>query len=83
MPSVYPPVTRFRLGRDDTIWLDLRPSAEGKVSVILDGTGEPVGTAIVPANVTIWQSDRSHVWALEQDEFGLASVLRYRVAGLN
>lgn len=38
--------------------------------------------AIVPPNVTILQSDRTHVWALERDEFGLASVLRYRIEGL-
>lgn len=38
--------------------------------------------AIVPPNVAIWQSDRTHVWALERDEFGLASVLRYRIEGL-
>ena len=62
-----------------TILLDLRASREGKVSVILDAMGQPIGTVAVAENVTIMQSSRSHVYALERDEFGLASVVRYRI----
>jgi hypothetical protein len=83
MPAVFPPVVRLRLGLDDTIWLDLRPSRDGKMSLILDRNGQPIGTVVVPTNVTISQSNRSYAYALERDDVGLASVVRYRIVGLN
>lgn len=81
MPSRYPPVVRLRHGVDETIWLDLRPTSEGKPSLILDLTGKPVATVVVPHNVTISQSDRNHIWGVARDENGLGSVVRYRIAG--
>jgi len=52
------------------------------LSLVLDEAGEPLGTVLLPANVAIVQSSRSHVWAVERDEYGLASVVRYRMSGL-
>jgi hypothetical protein len=52
------------------------------MSLILDETGQPIAAVVVPSNVTIWQSNRSHAWALERDEFGLASIIRYRIVAV-
>jgi hypothetical protein len=78
MPAVYAPVTGFRLGLDDTFWLDLRETGEGRVTLILDARGEPIGAVLLPAHVVIRQASRTHLWVTERDEFGLNSVVRYR-----
>jgi hypothetical protein len=82
MPSIYTPVVALRLGVDDTIWFVLQPTAEERVSLILDGRGEPIATVATPVNVVIRQSSATHVWATERDEYGLNSVVRYRIEGL-
>jgi hypothetical protein len=79
MPTVYAPTSGIRLGADDTIWLDLRATQDGRLSLALDGNGDPIGTVLLPSNVTIRQSSRTHIWATAIDENDLVSVVRYRI----
>ncbi len=81
LPPVYAPVERMTLGLDSTVWVDLRPDTEGPVTLILDQRGDAIGTVLVPAHSRIQRASRSHVWTTEIDEYGLASVVRYRVIG--
>lgn len=82
MPEIHPPVERMRLGLDGTIWIDLRETAEGGVTLILDDEGAPIGSVPVPEGAVIQQASRERVWVTETDEVGLVSVVRYRVEGL-
>jgi len=82
MPTVHPPVTGFRLGMDGTIWIDLRESEEGRVTLVLDGDGRPLAYVLLPEGAVIRQATRTHVWMTEADEFDLSDVVRYRVEGL-
>jgi hypothetical protein len=43
-PPVYPPVRSVRLGADQTVWLNLRRTADEFVWVVLDSTGNVVGS---------------------------------------
>ncbi len=81
-PAVHAPVERFTLGLDGTIWIDLRPTAEGQVTLVLDERGDSLGSVLVPPRSRVQQASRTHVWVTEVDEFGLASIVRYRVHGL-
>jgi hypothetical protein len=79
---VYAPVTAVRSGLDDTLWLDLRETDDGRITLVLDARGEPVGTVPIPERSVIRQASRTHLWVTETDALGLASVVRYRVEGL-
>jgi hypothetical protein len=83
VPPVYAPVQRITLGLDSTVWIDLRPTAEGQMTLVLDERGKPIGSVIVPPGSRVQQASRSHVWMTEIDEYGLASIVRYRVRGLS
>jgi hypothetical protein len=82
MPAVHPPASEFRVGLDGSIWIDLRPTSEGNVTLVLDPRGVPIASVLVPGGVLIRQASRDHVWAIHRDALGLTSVVRYRVEGL-
>lgn len=83
MPSVYTPVETILLGLDRTIWIGMRPTAEGREMLILNGRAEPVGSLMLPASTRVRQATANHVWVTETDTDGLSSVVRYRVEGLS
>jgi hypothetical protein len=82
MPPVYSPVQSLILGLDETIWITLRDSADVRRTLVLDGRGEQIGSVETSTRVRIRQATATRVWALELDDDGLASVVRYRVQGL-
>lgn len=77
----YPPVRNIVLGRDNTVWLELRTTTGGHRWLMLDPKGNPVGTIVVPNEVTLKAAERGTVWGLITDEDGLLGVVRYRVSG--
>lgn len=83
MPSVYTPVETVLLGLDNTIWLGMRPTDEGREMLILNGRAEPIGTLMLPASTRVRQATGTHVWVTETDADGLSSVVRYRIVGLS
>jgi hypothetical protein len=82
MPPVYAPVQSIILGLDATVWITLRATPEGRVALILDARGTPVGSLLVPPRSRIWQGSATHVWMTETDTDGLSSVVRYRMSGV-
>ena len=80
-PRVYAPLERLIIGRDGSVWIELRATTAGKPFRVLDANGKLIGTCVVPANVTIEATDREHVWGTEKDADDLESVVRYRVRG--
>jgi hypothetical protein len=83
MPSVYTPVETILLGLDRTIWVGMRPTPEGNGYLILDASGDPIGTLLLPASSRVRQATAARVWVTETDADGLSSVVRYRLAGLS
>jgi hypothetical protein len=82
MPAVHPPASEFRVGLDGKIWIDLRPTRDGNVTLVLDARGVPIASVLVPDGVLIRQASRDRLWAIHRDALGLTSVVRYRVEGL-
>lgn len=83
MSSWYIPVETITLGLDQTIWIGLRPTDEGRKTLILNGRGDPIGTVLLPRSSRLRQATASHLWVTETDSDGLTSVVRYRVEGLS
>jgi hypothetical protein len=78
MPKIYPPVIGQFIANDHRIWLALRRTAEGNPWLILDERGDPIGTTVVPKNVTLLAAQGWQAWGTERDEFDVQSVVRYR-----
>jgi hypothetical protein len=79
VPAFYPPLRDMVLGSDGSTWILLRPTEEGNMYLVLDPAGSLRGRLLTPANVDIEAADGTHVWASVTDEFGVESVIRYRV----
>lgn len=80
VPPVYPPIEGIVVGRDSTLWLRQRRTAQGSPYLVLGPRGDVVGSVVLPANVTIKAADRSSVWGLEVDEFDVPSIVRFRIS---
>ena len=77
-PVVYPPAD-VTLGRDGTIWVELRRTEGGTPVDVLSEAGDPIGSLLLPARSRIHQASMTHVWVTERDLVDLTSVVRYRV----
>jgi hypothetical protein len=82
MSQWYIPVHTLTLGLDQTIWIGMRPTDEGRGYLILNARGDPIGSLMVPTSTRIRQASATHIWVTETDDDGLSSVVRYRVIGL-
>ncbi|MCH7933341.1 MAG: hypothetical protein IIC36_05030 [Gemmatimonadetes bacterium] len=78
-PPMLPPVVGMVGGRDNTLWIRMRDTAEGRPYRILDPSGEPVGTLTLPLNSRIAAADLHQIWVIEIDELDVESVVRYRL----
>jgi hypothetical protein len=83
MSNWYIPAQSITLGLDQTIWIGLRPTEEGRKTLILNGRGDQIGTLLLPRTSVVRQATASRIWVTETDADGLTSVVRYRVQGLN
>jgi len=83
MSSWYIPVETITLGLDQTIWVGMRPTDEGRVTLILNGRGDPIGSLLLPRTSRVRQATAAQIWITETDDDGLTSVVRYRVHGLS
>ncbi|MES2306288.1 MAG: hypothetical protein V4558_12310 [Gemmatimonadota bacterium] len=75
----YPPVRRVVLGRDNTVWLEMRTSAGGHRWQVLDPRGNVLGAFQLPTDVTLKAAERGTIWGLTTDEDGVQGVVRYKV----
>ncbi|HEX7120990.1 MAG TPA: hypothetical protein VF178_01380 [Gemmatimonadaceae bacterium] len=83
MPPVYAPVQSMALGIDGTVWVTLRDSAQTRMTMILNGRGDPIGRVRLSPRTRVWAGSASHLWMGESDADGVVSVVRYRIIGLN
>lgn len=79
IPPVYAPVRAILIGSDGRVWVGLYQASQGDPWLVLSPSGEPIGRLIVAGNVSLRVVDASHAWALEEDEVGVESVIRYRL----
>jgi hypothetical protein len=80
MPAQYPPTLGVHVGRDKTVWVELRPTApDTKLWLVLDPTGAPIGTATFPKGFQLLESDRTHAWGFERSGQIINALVRFRV----
>jgi len=80
MPPFYPPVLGIHVGRDRTIWVELKPaSPDAREWLVLDRKGEVIGVATLPKGVALLEADRAHVWGFERSAQVINAVVRMRV----
>jgi hypothetical protein len=60
-PTVYPPTASVFVGRDSTIWIEMRPDSARKW-LILDPAGQPVAHLTVPLDVRLKAGDLTTAW---------------------
>jgi hypothetical protein len=80
MPAQYPPTLGVHVGRDRTVWVELRPAMpDTKLWLVLDPTGAPIGTATFPKGFQLLESDRAHAWGFERSGQIINALVRFRV----
>jgi hypothetical protein len=81
LPEHYPPATTALFAeRGGALWLQ-REAIVGQPQrwMVLDQEGEPIAETAVPESVRVLTIRDDTFWALEFDESGVPSVVRYRI----
>ena len=80
LPETLPAVTSLVVGHYESIWLR-REEQVGEFAqwTVLDGTGEVVGVATLPQKQEVVAARGAVMVAVEEDDLGRASLVRYRV----
>jgi hypothetical protein len=79
VPPVYDTVEGVVVGRDGSLLLRLRARDEQRPHLYLDSSGELIGTMVLPSRVEVKEVDSQNVWALESDQYGVQSILSFRI----
>lgn len=80
LPEYFPPVTDLFVGQDGSIWLR-REETEGEMIdySVLWGDGAPRGTVAIPALQRVVAARDGVMVAVEVDELGIPTLVRYSV----
>ncbi len=79
VPPAYPPLASLHVGRDGSICVGMRTSTVTRQYLVFDLRGEPVGQFLLPAKARIGETDLNTLWAIEPDQDGIESLVRYRL----
>lgn len=83
VPDWLPPVSQCELSADGRVWLQREAlPGEPRTWVVLDPSGEPMGTFQVPADVEVRLVGTGTVWGVVTDALDVPYVVRYRVEGV-
>jgi hypothetical protein len=78
IPETLPPVTGLTVGRDGSIWLRREDRGEANVAwTVLASTGEVSGVVSLPRRQSVMAAAPSFIVAVEEDAFGVPSLIRY------
>ncbi len=61
--TVHPPLVSVLIGLDRTIWVQLRATKDGHPWMVLEPSGELIGTVVVPLDTRIVVASHGAVWA--------------------
>jgi hypothetical protein len=68
------------VGRDGTVWINLRDRTDRLYWIVLDQSGDPIGSIVLGRAVTLHVADRTSIWVTEADQYDVESVVRYGIA---
>jgi hypothetical protein len=78
-PKIYSRITDMVIGKNGTTWLEVRGTAAGHEEIALDARGNPLFSIQLPPNTMLVDASLKSVWAIQTDDDGLQSVVRYRI----
>lgn len=73
------PIRQVIMGSDGTLWLRTQRQAGHDPWLVLDPSGDSIGTLLVAPGSSLNQPSAGVVWMVERDQDDLPSVVRYRV----
>jgi hypothetical protein len=80
-PPTYPPVRRIVVGRDSSVWLELRTTRQSHRWLRLDRHGSPDALVDLPPYVTVEAATAARLWGVERDPVDhRQNIVRYRVS---
>jgi hypothetical protein len=82
LPAVYSPAQSIVLGLDNTVWIVMRATLEGRSTLVLNSRGDPIATVQLPPRTLLRQANARTLWTIQTDADGLGSVVRYSVTGI-
>ncbi len=78
VPEVLPPVTGLAVGRDGSVWLRREDHGEDHVVwTVLSSTGQVREAVSLPRRQTVAAATRGFFLVIEEDAFGVPSLVRY------
>ncbi len=81
IPTVYPPLRDLVVGRDGTVWVEIRSITAERRWQVLAPDGKPIGEVSLPSNVTLKVAQRDRIWALLESEDGEQGIASYAIRG--
>lgn len=79
LPWAYPPVEGLVVGRDQSVWIELRSTAPEHLWLVLDTKGETIGTVRLPKEFVARVTERGRVWGFDRDADRVTALVRYRI----
>lgn len=79
VPTTYPPLANLLVGRDGTIWIEMREKDDTRPYVVLASDGELLGTLTLPRTSRVAVAQQDRVWVIERDVDDIESIVRYGV----
>jgi len=80
LPWAYAPIEFLVVGRDQSVWIGLRPSTTDRTWVVLDASGASLGTLSLPKDFVVRAADRQRVWGFERDADRVTALVRYKLS---
>ena len=66
-------------GRDQTVWIELRPTTPEHMWLVLDTKGETIGTVRLAKEFVARVAERGRVWGFDRDADRVTALVRYRI----
>ena len=80
VPPSLPPVRRFLLGADGSVWLmRFDPVDQRQAWWLIDTEGRPWRWVVPSGNLRILWAGRDHVWGVVADPLGVNYIVRYEI----
>jgi hypothetical protein len=79
LPRHFAPIRRLVVGIDGTVWLEQMDGFHGGSWLVLDRSGTPRFQVRLPATFTIGDATIDSIWGTDQDDLGVAYMIRLRV----
>jgi hypothetical protein len=79
LPWAYRPIEGVLMGRDQTVWIELRSTAPEHLWLVLDTKGEAIGSVRLPSEFVARVAERGRVWGFDREADRVTALVRYRI----